>query len=101
MQRIDIRVLAYKAGVCVGTIRKHVSGLRHTPLLEGLPAPVARGTKLLWLDSDIEYWLASQTTTHDQALVTQDQARPVKRGRGRPRKSEREREKEREKEQSS
>lgn len=102
MRCIDIRVLAGKAGVCIGTVRKHVSGLRPTPLLDGLPEPIARGTKLLWLDSDIDSWLANQstltTTTH--APVTLDQAKPTKRGRGRPRKSEREREREREKEQS-
>lgn len=86
MRRIDIRVLAGKAGVCVGTVRKHVSGLRTTPLLEGLPEPIARGTKLLWLDSDIDSWLANQSTLVPHTSEMLDQAKPTKRGRGRPRK---------------
>lgn len=90
MQRIDIHALAIKAGVCAGTVRKHISGLRPSSLLAGLPAPVARGTKLLWLDSDIDCWLADQstltTTTNAPAPVTHQATKPTKRGRGRPKK---------------
>lgn len=91
MRRITIEEAARRASVSVSTLRKHVYGQRPSPLLIGFPQPCARGRRLLWLDTDIDAWLASQSTFVPVAGVRPADARrddpPLGRSPGRPRKS--------------
>ena len=84
MQRINIKQLAQKSCASVSSIRKHVAGIRPSPMLEGLPAPVCRGRKLLWLECDVDAWLAAQSSAPTPTPAPAP-AEP-KRRRGRPRK---------------
>jgi predicted DNA-binding transcriptional regulator AlpA len=93
MRRITIDEAARRASVSLSTLRKHVYGQRLSPLLLGFPEPCARGRRLLWLDVDIDAWLAAQST-----FVSDEVVPPVlhsfvvakpKAGPGRPRKAER------------
>lgn len=70
------------------TIRAFRAGLRSPALLEGLPEPVQKQPRLVWLVADIEAWLDSRRTfrvdTQPQPAYTPAPA--PRRGPGRPRK---------------
>lgn len=87
LRRIDLSAVAERSGVSLITARKHMHGIRLTSLLEGLPAPVCRNPKMLWLESDVDTWLANQSTLAQPAPPPEQQpADTPKRGPGRPRK---------------
>lgn len=88
MRRLNKQETADKCGVSLSSLLKHVHKQKHTLALAGLPEPCLRQPILLWLDADIDAWLASQSTiaptpVPEPAPQTPDQ--PIKRGRGRPR----------------
>ncbi len=86
-RRIDLPTVAEKAGISLVTARKHMHGVRLTPLLAGLPAPIFRSPKMLWLQADVDAWLANQSTLAQPALSPEQQpADTPRRGPGRPRK---------------
>lgn len=71
------------------SIRAFRAGLRSPALLGGLPEPVQKQPRLVWLVADIETWLDSRRTFRP----AQTEASPhegsasIKRGPGRPRKT--------------
>lgn len=73
MQRVPILEAARRAGVSFSTFRKHIYGQRPSALLIGFPAPCARGRRLLWLDVDIDRWLAAQSTFLQDADIPSGQ----------------------------
>jgi hypothetical protein len=94
MKRVPISEAAALASVSLSVFRKHFYGQRLTPLLADFPAPCARGRKLLWLDADIERWLAAQSTfpakstrVAGELISCQSAALLPSRAPGRPRKS--------------
>lgn len=62
VQRIDMHAAAARAGVSYSTLRQHHYKQQISGLLTDFPAPCARGQKLLWLDTDIDAWMAAQST---------------------------------------
>lgn len=92
MERISIFDAARRAGVSYSTFRKHIYGQQISALLIDFPAPCARGRKLLWLDTDIDRWLAAQSTYPGVPSVGAAEAAvplpvPQAKRSGRPRKS--------------
>ncbi len=84
--RIDLRTVADKAGISLIPARKHMHNVRLTPLLAGLPPPIFRYPKMLWLQSDVDAWLANQSTLNKSAPPPEQQSADApKRGRGRTR----------------
>jgi predicted DNA-binding transcriptional regulator AlpA len=59
---IGIAELAAHLGIARGTLHKHLSGTRQSPILQGLPDPVSRRGKTLWISQDIEDWLETRRT---------------------------------------
>lgn len=90
MRRINLKQVADKVCVSVALFRRHHYGQEKSPLLAGFPPPCARGRRLLWLDADIDAWLAAQSTYKPSAApIPAPAPAPVsapKRPRGRPRK---------------
>jgi len=65
------------------SIRAYRSGQRRQPLLEGLPEPIQKQPRCIWLVADIEAWLDSRRTFRPDAQPvdnTATQQRPGKTG---------------------
>lgn len=86
MRRLNKHETAEKCGVSLSLLLKHVHKQASTTALAGLPEPCLRQPVLLWLDADLDAWLAAQSTVAPApAPVPVPPPIPVKRGRGRPR----------------
>ena len=86
MRRLNKHETAAKCGVSLSLLLKHTHKQRLTAALEGMPEPVIRQPVMLWLDADLDAWLASQSTVAPAPVpVPVTPPVPVKRGRGRPR----------------
>jgi hypothetical protein len=83
---INIADLADRLGIAKGTIHKHLSGVRRSPILSGLPEPCARRGKMVWVTQDVDGWLDSLRTFRP---IPAPDPQPLAR-RGRPRKAARE-----------
>jgi hypothetical protein len=89
LRRIDKHEMVLKTGVSLDKFQKHVFRQSPTALLEGMPDPVCRQPKMLWLESDVDAWLMSQSTLSPAPAPTHSANAPAPekrgRGRGRPR----------------
>jgi len=85
MRRLNLKQVADKACVSVPLFRRHLYGYEKSPLLADFPAPCARGRRLLWLDADVDAWLAAQSTYKPAAQAAQPAPAEPRRP-GRPRK---------------
>ena len=86
MRRLNKHETAAKCGVSLSLLLKHTHKQRLTAALDGMPEPVIRQPVMLWLDADLDAWLAAQSTVAPApAPVPVPPPIPVKRGRGRPR----------------
>lgn len=86
MRRLNKKEAAEKCGVSLSLLLKHVHKQVPSLALAGFPEPCLRQPILLWLDADIDAWLASQSTIAPTPEPTPAiLPEPAKRGRGRPR----------------
>jgi predicted DNA-binding transcriptional regulator AlpA len=93
MRRLKMREVAEMVGVSLSLFRRHLYGYEKSRLLVNFPEPCARGRRVLWLDIDIEKWLAAQSTykpaetpVADPVLAPPLVQVKLSRPRGRPRK---------------
>jgi predicted DNA-binding transcriptional regulator AlpA len=82
---IGIAELAAQLGIARGTLHKHLSGARRSPILQGLPDPVSRRGKTLWISQDVEDWLEGRRTF--RRVAANPEPHPPAPRRGRPRKT--------------
>lgn len=66
------------------SIRAYRAGVRRPPLLIGLPEPIQKQPRLIWLVADIDAWVESRRTFRPSDPDTTQMSEPSRK-RGRPR----------------
>lgn len=87
LSHTTIAELAAQLKIGRGTIHKHVCGARLSPILEGLPSPINRRGKTLWINKDIEDWFESRRTFRPATVPEEPEEPRLQPRRGRPRKT--------------
>lgn len=84
-QLIGIKQLAALLKISLSSLYKHSSGIKRCELLNGMPEPAFRGGRTLWIQQDIDDWLASRRTFRPDSAAPAPQPEPQpRRPRGRP-----------------
>lgn len=83
MRLLDADCISKKIPFAKATILNWAYGRKPSP--PGFPAPVKVSNKLVWVESDVDAWIKSMSSTIDvQPETLKEAAAMVKRGRGRP-----------------
>lgn len=86
MRLLDADCISKKIPFAKATILNWAYGRKPAP--PGFPAPVKVSNKLVWVESDVDDWIQSMSSSIDaqQPETLKEAAAMVKRGRGRPKK---------------